>query len=73
MKTLIIAALSCMLAGCGGGSEDGRADVQCNPDSWDCSRMYSDFPFVFVPDTAEGNNIYSFNPAARPGYTLKGN
>ena len=60
-----------LLTACGGGADtQDRADIACNPDSWDCARMYAEFPFRAVPDSAQGSDIYTFNPAPRAGYSI---
>lgn len=60
-----------VLTACGGGGDSPeRADAQCDPDTWDCATMYADFPFRAVPDSAQGPDVYTFNPAPRAGYSI---
>lgn len=70
----LLAALLALLGlvACGGGADTGTPeDVRCNPDTLDCAGMYgAQYPHRFTPDTAEGSDIYSFDPAPRAGYTL---
>ncbi len=72
---LMLALAACaLLVACGGGSEDGRADIQCNPDSFDCASLYGHlYAFRAVPDTAQGSDIYTNDPAPRAGYVIVSN
>jgi hypothetical protein len=71
IRTLIALPLAALLTACGGGADVSTPeDVYCNPDSLDCAAMYVGVPYVFVPTSAAGANIYSYDATPRAGYQL---
>ncbi len=72
---LLVPLLVVCLVACGGGGADlQRADIACNPDTLDCRATYGHlYAFRAVPDTAQGSDIYTNDPAPRSGYVIVSN
>ncbi len=71
---LALAACALLVACGGGGADEPRADIACNPDTLDCRAAYGPlYAFRAVPDTAQGSDIYTNDPAPRSGYVIVSN